>query len=94
MEMAMENITRAQQEVEMSSQFNIRFTVMMNVAQPVGDTSYNYNDIVTTICCREPPTTSRTWRCRCLGQTPARPACSGEWSRKLGKNGKINRFWH
>ena len=36
MEMAMENITRAQQEVEMSSQFNIRFTVMMNVAQPVG----------------------------------------------------------
>ena len=45
MEMAMENITRAQQEVEMSSQFNIRFTVMMNVAQPVGDTSYKYNDI-------------------------------------------------
>ena len=41
MEMAMENITRAQQEVEMSSQFNIRFTVMMNVAQPVG-TPDNY----------------------------------------------------
>ena len=46
MEMAMENITRAQQEVEMSSQFNIRFTVMMNVAQPVGDTIA----IITNIC--------------------------------------------
>ena len=51
MEMAMENITRAQQEVEMSSQFNIRFTVMMNVAQPVGDTSYNYKYTIRSIVC-------------------------------------------
>ena len=35
MEMAMENITQGLEEVEMSANYNIRFTVMANVADPV-----------------------------------------------------------
>ena len=35
MEMAMENITKGLEEVEKSAQYNIRFTVMANVADPV-----------------------------------------------------------